>query len=174
MFWHGLYEVFCAKFPSADRGLFSLLMTCMVLKTVQSVEAASVNDVIPPCLWEKIFSHFAMCPHVGHTYAELYMKCLPISQNLRRFRGIIGCLDHYKFNLIPYCFNRVDVAMEIILPRRYRHWKCYLWLVVFARRFCNNAALLLAVVHYLHLRKFSASVSEDLIVTSLSSFFTEL
>ena len=112
-------------------------------------------------------SYFSMSPDASPTYAEVYTQSLPVSDKVRRFCSLIGSLDQLKFNLIPYWFNRVDVALEFILPRRHRHWKCYLWLVVFTRRFCNNASLLLAVVHYLHLRRFSASVSEDLNDTKL-------
>ena len=152
MFWHALYLGFKKRFSSPVRGLFGLLLTSIVLKTVQSLEGASINDKVPLMLWVGgLASHFGMETQPLPTYADVYLRSLPQVDVLKVFLDKVRDLDNWKLNLLPVSLNRVDVVAKSICPVSKYSWKAFLWLAVFVRRFCNNAILLLAVMHYLHL-----------------------
>ena len=133
------------------RGLFGLLLTSIVLKTVQSLEGASINDKVPLMLWVGgLASHFGMETQPLPTYADVYLRSLPQVDVLKVFLDKVRDLDNWKLNLLPVSLNRVDVVAKSICPVSKYSWKAFLWLAVFVRRFCNNAILLLAV-SYTHL-----------------------
>ena len=102
MFWHALYLGFRKRFSSPVRGLFGLLLTSIVLKTVQSLEGASINDKVPLMLWVGgLASHFGMETQPLPTYADVYLRSLPQVDVLKVFLDKVRDLDNWKLNLLP-------------------------------------------------------------------------
>ena len=103
------------------RSLFSVLVTTIVSKAIQSLESASINGQLPPELWGQLWEVFGVMQQSPPIYPQAFLQCTPDDPayrppwTIRAFRMKVPDLERWKLIFLPACLNIVDAVFKTLL-----------------------------------------------------------